>query len=69
MRDELLEGKDWELLGKHLEYLTLHKQNEQCRLVKMWQNANVKGDVVIEEIEISKEMYEKFKDLIGTEQS
>ena len=67
-------GKDWELFGDHLKYLTTYKENQQCRIVKMWVNAKTKDDpdgpkVIFKEIKISQKLFEKFEQMALEEQT
>ncbi len=69
---ELVPGHKWKIFGKHLEYLTLHKKNHQCRLICMWENADTRDrpkgpEVIFEEFEISEELYKKFKEMATNE--
>ena len=73
-RRDLMRGNEWENFGKHLEYLTLHKKNPQCRLIRMWENANTKDqpegpEVIFEEIEISEKLFEQFREMIKKEKT
>ena len=62
-------GREWNLFGDHLKYLTLRKKNyHQFRLIEMWENADTRDDsdgpkVLFREIKVSEKLFKKFKEM------